>query len=98
MSTDDTWLDWAFKSLVGLLFIIGGYLGQGVKSDVRELQQDQAKSSLALAAYMLEVERTFAKDTSVQASLGRIHDRLDEVSDDIKTLIGAVGQQQGRPQ
>jgi hypothetical protein len=91
MTPDDTWLDWAFKSLVGLLFIIGGYLGQGVKSDVRELQKNQAQADLALAAYKLEVERTFAKDTSVQTSLARIHDRMDEIGDDIKKLIGAVG-------
>jgi hypothetical protein len=96
MAPDDTgWLEWAFKGLVGAFFVVGGYLGKGVTDDVRELQKDHYQSELALAAYKLEVERSFAKEVSVQASLGRIHDRMDEIGDDIKKLIGAVGQQQG---
>jgi hypothetical protein len=103
MAPDDIgWLEWAFKSVVGVTIALLGYFGLGLKNDiegvrsgVQGLSDSQNKSALALAAYMLEVERTFAKETSVQSSLSRLHDRLDEVSDDIKTLIGAVGQQHG---
>jgi CII-binding regulator of phage lambda lysogenization HflD len=103
MAPDDAgWIEWAFKSLVAFVVAMLAYFGQdmkkdieGVKSEVRVLHDAQDQSALALAKYMLDVERTFAKDASVQSSLGRIHDRLDEMSNDIKTLIGAVGQRHG---
>ena len=40
-----------------------------------------------LAATKLDNEKRFAKEETMQMSLSRLHDRLDEVGRDIKTLV-----------
>ena len=60
------------------------YFLKAVMGDVKETRE-------GLAAHKLHVSETYAKDATTQASLARIHDRIDEVGGDIKDILKAVG-------
>jgi len=85
MNVDDGLFDWFFKIMVTGMIGVGAWLWKNLVHDVRDLEKDQMQ-------FRLESEKTYAKDTSVQNSLSRIHDRLDDVSTDIKTLIRSVAE------
>jgi len=85
MNVDDNIMEWAFKCIVGGILAVGAWLWKGLVNDVRSLEKDQS-------AFKLEVEKTFAKEVNVQATMARVHDRLDDISDDIKSLIRAVAE------
>jgi hypothetical protein len=86
--------------LIGLLTVIGGYLlrSHDVRlqkiEDVSKANGDAAQAVAAdLGAYKLDSEKRFAKDDSVQASLARLHERIDATAtkDDVKDLKTDVG-------
>lgn len=62
----------------------------------RDLVESNAKIALDLSSYKVDSEKRFAKEDTLQISLGRIHDRLDmtatkddvlDLRSDIKTLM-----------
>lgn len=85
VTLDDGIFEGLFKVGVGGLLTLGGWLWKNLVNDVRTLEKDQS-------AFKLEAERTFAKENTMQATLSRLHDRIDDVSADIKTLIKAVAE------
>lgn len=64
-----------------------GYFVKRHDSRMSKLEEETDSNRTDLLEYKLDAEKYFAKDTTVQASLSRVHDRLDEIGDDIKTLI-----------
>lgn len=88
----------------GISTTIAGVMGFLMKRTVTRLDDDldaheerlnehdrqHTSCSLELANFKTEVANNYAKDATVQQSLSRIHDRIDEVSSDIKKLIGMV--------
>lgn len=84
---DIGFLEWGFKGVVGILFTVGGWLWVMLIGKVKEQQTAIDANKDALADHKLHVSETYAKSDS----LTRIHDRLDDMSKDIKTLIGQVG-------
>jgi hypothetical protein len=90
-----------------LLSVIGGWLLNSHDKRLEKIETQIAATAAvarsvatSLAAYQLDSEKRFAKEDSVQASLARIHNRLDdtatskdvrELRDDIKVLIGKTG-------
>lgn len=46
-----------------------------------------AKCSLELSQFKTEVANNYAKEATMQSSLERIHDRIDDVAKDIKQLL-----------
>jgi hypothetical protein len=93
--------------LVGLLTVIGGYLFRSHDARLKAIEEDNKANAAAarlvatdLSEFELEAEKRFAKEETMQASLGRIHDRIDllatkddvkELRDDIKKLMGKTG-------
>jgi len=77
MNVDDTGLmDWAFKGLVSVLFVIGGWMWvMLVKATIKNRDE--------LNAHKLDVAANYARRTD----LNPIYDYLDEIRQDIKTLI-----------
>lgn len=62
----------------------------------KDLVESNAKIALDLSDYKIDSEKRFAKEDTLQLSLGRIHERLDktatsvevhELRDDIKSLM-----------
>lgn len=89
------WIEYGFKGLITIVCMLGAFLWKTVVDDMKALQKQQDESYQRLfgdlAAHKLDAEKRFAKEETMQASLGRIHDRIDEIGSDIKVLIGRVG-------
>src|SRR4051794_40996513 len=96
---------WLFKRSIGQMDrTIEGHKEALKEHDAALKQHDRQHSActLELANFKTEVAKDYAKDATVQQSLGRIHERIDDLGkvmqdgfkdmgDDIKTLIGKVG-------
>lgn len=48
------------------------------------------ENALELEKYKTHVSEVYAKDATMQQSLARLHERIDDISVDIKTLIREV--------
>jgi hypothetical protein len=82
---EDPLLEWVFKGIVGTVITIFGWFYRSVSEDLKALQKEHND-------FKLDVVNTYAKESSVQMSLGRIHDRLDSISEDIKALIKYIAE------
>lgn len=81
MTLDDQSLfDWAFKGIVGLFVTV---LSVFANKQVRATEHNRDE----LDAHKLNVAENYIKKDVVD----RIHERIDDMSKDIKTLIGSVG-------
>lgn len=78
---DGNLFDWAFKAIVGLLVTVLSWIaGRQVKASERT-QRELDEHKLYAAKNYIE------KD-----AMDRVHDRIDEVSNDVKTLLSRVGE------
>lgn len=68
----------------------GGWLVNGHRKRMEKLENDHDATQQDLADYKLDSEKRFAKEESMQFSLGRLHDRMDVISDDIKQILGKL--------
>lgn len=75
--------EWGFKAMTTAMAAFGI---RGIISAHKKAEDNKD----ALNTFKLEASNTFAKETSVQASLGRIHDRIDGMADDIKAILGKL--------
>lgn len=79
------------KWVGGITIAAGGWIGRGMHADIKKLKDDAGKCELRIQEFRTHVSENYAKDASVQASLSRIHDRLDEMGNelgrDIKTIL-----------
>ena len=102
MNENADWFEWGFRSLMGVVGGAGVYLWSGLVAEVKDLRKQHEVSMSALQEQMndnktrllehkLVAEQTYAGKSEMQASLGRVHDRLDEMGQDIKTILGKVG-------
>lgn len=78
-------------SIMGIGGLIIAFFTQRIIGDVDYLKKSDVDAKLDLANFKTEVAKDYAKDQSVQQSLARIHDRLDdgfgELRNDIKALL-----------
>lgn len=79
--------DWLIKGVMGGLMAIIAFFTKQVVNDVNRLKEMQQSDKLDLANYKTEVANNYATQNSVQQSLSRIHDRIDDMSGDIKKLL-----------
>lgn len=82
--------EWAFKGIVGIVIAGAAWLWTGLVGDFRSMEKDQRALERSHNEFRLEAERTFVKEVSLQATLERLHLRIDDMSSDIKTLISKV--------
>ncbi len=82
--------DWLVKGALGILMGIVAFFTKQVVGDVARLKDSQHSDKLDLANYKTEVANNYATQKSVHDSLSRIHDRIDDVATDIKTILGKV--------
>lgn len=82
--------EWGFKGLIGVLGMIGlrhvseqsKQLGE-ISNSVSRVSQDTAAVSRELQDHKLHVADNYAKEQTMQTSLGRIHERIDKMNDRI---------------
>jgi archaellum component FlaC len=60
------------------------------------LNAEDMRHRADLSAFQLDAERRFAKEEAVNNSLGRVHDRMDDIGKDIKTILTKLGDSHGR--
>lgn len=93
----------AVGGIGSLLSIIGGWFLkahdkriEGIEKNSVQIMREGIALALSLSEYKTDSEKRFAKEETMQASLSRIHDRLDltataadvyELRHDIKTLL-----------
>lgn len=90
MTDDPSVIDWLFKAFATACMGIIAFFTKRVVNDVAELQRNSAKCEVDLANYKTHVSDNYAKETTMQQSLSRIHDRIDDMATDIKTIISKV--------
>lgn len=61
--------------------------------DVKALQKSDSDCKLDLANFKTEVAKEYAKDTTMQQSLARIHEKIEKLAD--KTMVEALGDEIG---
>lgn len=90
--------------IMALMGFIGANMREGIKdneNDVKSLRDEHSSCELDLANFKTEVALGYSKEVNTQSSLGRIHDRLDTMSEtmdnkfdniqtDLKTIISKV--------
>lgn len=86
-----------WKAGLGIMGVIGWLMNRSIKRLDKDIESHSSKlddhdkqhahCTLELANFKTEVAKEYAKDVTVQQSLGRIHDRIDDVATDIKTLL-----------
>lgn len=101
MTNEESWAVQALTWFIGFGAAAIGYL---MNRSINRLDMDLSKHgdrlddhdkqhthcTLELSQFKTEVATNYAKDITVQQSLARIHDRIDDVASDIKTILGKV--------
>lgn len=87
---DDGLLWRALEAVGALLLAIGGWIMSILHSDVKSLKESQGACEIELQKFKTDVANTYAKEATMQQSLGRIHDRIDDVANDIKQILQRV--------
>lgn len=79
-----------FKGAVGVIAATGGYLYKKGDQEIKDARRHSESVKDDLANFKLAVSNDYSKEVNTQASLARLHDRLDGLGDkmdEIKTLI-----------
>ena len=64
-----------------------GYFVKGHNRRIEHMESSQEKNADQLNKHMLESEKRYAKEETLQTSLARIHDRLDKLPADIIKIV-----------
>lgn len=64
-----------------------GYFVKKNDAEMNKTQNAQQKTDKELSDFKLHISENYSREANTQASLGRIHDRLDDLSTDIKKLL-----------
>lgn len=89
MADDIGLLEWAFKGGVTGCVLAGAWLWRGLVGDLKELGGDMTATKQALNDHKLTVSENYAK----KIELTPIYNKLDDVQNDIKILIGRKQEQ-----
>lgn len=73
--------------LIGIAMTLITFFTRRTIATLDGVKDQTIQTQLDLEKYKNEVANTYAKETS----LSRIHDRIDDVAEDIKTLLREVG-------
>jgi septal ring factor EnvC (AmiA/AmiB activator) len=84
-----------WNAIITLGGIIVAYVVRNIQKDIGAAQKkaDDAHekasgNELAIANHKTHVSENYCDKASMQSTLSRLHDRIDDMSKDIKTLIG----------
>lgn len=83
---DDGFISTILAGAGTLMLTVTGYFNHRINK-VNDKADDNVKE---LDKHKLHVSETYAKEMTMQQSLGRLHDRIDDVATDIKTILSKV--------
>lgn len=84
---DDSLLIIALKNAWILIMGVFGWIGRGMHADIKALQKSDADCKLDLAEFKAKVATDYTDKQTMQSSLARIHDRLDNLPGEIISII-----------
>jgi len=100
-------INWTIHAILISYTALLTWLGKGMYNDVKDLKDHQSDCELSLANFRTEVSKDYAKDITIQASLARVHDKMEtradkasfkelsdemkEIRTDIKSILKMVG-------
>jgi hypothetical protein len=80
-----------------IIFVAGGfvaYVVKGLKADTKDTKELAQKAfneaqacHMSIANYRTHVSETYADKIDIRDTLKRVHDRIDIIGEDIKTLL-----------
>lgn len=76
-----------FMALCGIVFGIGASMWRDIKVRVDNHDDVLHKHETENLNFRLDAEKRYAKEETMQTSLGRLHDRIDGIGSDIKTIL-----------
>lgn len=93
---DASTLKYLWETLLTIALAIIGWFSKRTVETLDKVEEATNNNTLDLAKYKTEVAMLYAKEASVQESLGRVHDRIDDIyhlSDEIKNILIHKNQQ-----
>lgn len=89
ISNDSLFTLWG--TLISIAGTIVAFIVKGIKSDIKEANEKAAQCELEVARHRLHVSENYCDKTSMQHTLERIHNRMDDMADDVKKILSSVG-------
>ena len=80
MSAETETVHWLMHAILVSYAGVITWLGKGVYSDVEKLKNNSHNCTLDLANFRTAVANNYVKEESMQNSLARVHDRIDEAN------------------
>jgi hypothetical protein len=80
MMDDVGFVSWFFKTITAIVLAIGGFFMRGLSMKIDKQEQD-------LHDHKLHVSDHYVKASDAKDSFNRVHNRLDDIANDLKTLI-----------
>jgi hypothetical protein len=87
MEIDPTTARDSATSIFGMLVLVMSYFTKRLISKVDDLDKAGSTANLNLEKFKTEVAKEYAKDISVQASLSRLHERIDDIPREVVSLL-----------
>lgn len=87
---------YVWNAVLTVVVILMTFIGKRFIEDIDAAKKGMVANEIALERYKKDVADTYAKDSSVQQSLGRLHDRIDVVADDIKEILSILANRKGK--
>lgn len=85
----DSW--GSIAETVGLILVpIGGGFVRSHNNRIEKIESIQGLTNADLQNFKLDAEKRFAKDETLQSTIARLHDKMEEHSDAVERKMDAV--------
>lgn len=81
---------WAYKGVLGGATVLIGYFTKNLLDDMKDSKIQLRQAQNDIAAHKLHVSETYAKDATIQQSLARVHDRMDEGFKELRNELRTI--------
>lgn len=78
------------EGVLGLCGIIGSAVVRSHNSRIEKIEGIQGLTNADLQNFKLDAEKRFAKDETLQSTIARLHDKMEEHSDAVERKMDAV--------
>ena len=89
ISNDSLFTLWG--TLISIAGTIVAFIVKGIKNDIKDAKDQAVQCELEVARHRLHVSENYCDKVTMQSTLERLHNRMDDVADDIKKILSTVG-------
>ena len=87
-------LERVLSGVIGIIFTVGGWMGNRAfkqldshEHDIADLRGQSAQCDISLLKLENKIQEEYVKSTTLE----RLHNRIDDMAEDIKTLLRGSG-------